>query len=143
MKKWARLYHHLSKGKTIKKGLKSLSYLSYLHSQLREKQEQLIRLKNCVSELDGLQSEFIQNQKLIKDPELTSTTWKGSLANKFMEVREVLSFSYENISQMQLNTAIMTIENEIESINTEIPSLQRSIAAERSRIEMEARKERG
>ncbi|MCM3169367.1 YwqH-like family protein [Peribacillus frigoritolerans] len=120
-----------------------MSYLSYLQSELREKQEQLIRLKNCVSELDGLQSEFIQNQKLIKDPELTSTTWKGSLANKFMEVREVLSFSYENISQMQLNTAIMTIENEIESINIEIPSLQRSIAAERSRIEMEARKERG
>ncbi|MFF5400504.1 hypothetical protein ACFY5J_24680 [Peribacillus butanolivorans] len=28
-----------------------------------------------------------------------------------MEVREVLSFSYENISQMQLNTAITTIEN--------------------------------
>ena len=143
MYKWARLYHHLVWGKTIKKGLKSLSYLSYLQSELREKQEQLIRLKNCVSELDGLQSEFIQNQKLIKDPELTLTTWKGSLANKFMEVREVLSFSYENISQMQLNTAIMTIENEIESINAEIPSLQRSIAAERSRIEMEARKERG
>jgi hypothetical protein len=142
MNKWARLYHHLVE-KTIKKGLESLSYLSYLQSELREKQEQLIRLKNCASELDGLQSEFIQNQKLIKDPELTSTTWKGSLANKFMEVREVLSFSYENISQMQLNTAITTIENEIESINAEIPSLQRSIAAERSRIEMEARKERG
>ncbi|MFD6440799.1 DUF5082 family protein [Peribacillus sp. NPDC060186] len=119
-----------------------MSYLSYLQSELREKQEQLIRLKNCASELDGLQSEFIQNQKLIKDPELTSTTWKGSLANKFMEVREVLSFSYENISQMQLNTAITTIENKIESINAEIQSLQRSIAAERSRIEMEARKER-
>ncbi|WP_185152116.1 YwqH-like family protein [Peribacillus simplex] len=119
-----------------------MSYLSYLQSELREKEEQLIRLKNCASELDGLQSEFIQNQKLIKDPELTPTTWKGSLANKFMEVREVLSFSYENISQVQLNTAITTIENKIESINAEIQSSQRSIAAERSRIEMEARKER-
>ncbi|MFI8492681.1 hypothetical protein ACIGC1_07185 [Peribacillus butanolivorans] len=48
-----------------------------------------------------------------------------------MEVREVLSFSYENISQMQLNTAITTIENTIESIDAEIQSLQRSIAAER------------
>ncbi|MFE4243454.1 hypothetical protein [Peribacillus butanolivorans] len=43
---------------------------------------------------------------------------------------------------MQLNTAITTIENKIESINAEIQSLQRSIAAERSRIEMEGIKER-
>ncbi|MEH6947111.1 DUF5082 family protein [Bacillus sp. JJ634] len=119
-----------------------MSYLSYLQSELREKQEQLIRLKNCVSELDGLQSEFIQNQKLIKDPELTSTTWKGTLANKFLEVREDISFSYKDISQTQLNTAITTIENKIESINAEIQSLQSSIAAEKARLEMEERKER-
>ena len=60
---------------------------------LSEKRDQAdIRLKNCVFELDGLQSEFIQNQKLIKDPELTSSTWKGELANEFLGVREDISF---------------------------------------------------
>jgi predicted nucleic acid-binding Zn-ribbon protein len=127
---------------TIKKGLKILSYLPYLQSQLSEKKEQLIRLKNCVTKLDDLQNEFIQNQKLVKDPELTSSTWQGTLANKFEEIREDLSFSFKDISQTQLNIALTTLENKIESINIEIQSLQNSIEAEKARIEMERRKER-
>lgn len=119
-----------------------MSYLSYLQSQLSEKKEQLIRLQNCVSKLDGLQSEFLQHQKLIKDPELTSTTWQGTLATKFEEIREDLSFSYKDISQTQLNNALTTIENKIEAIHAEIQSLQSSIAAEKARIEMERRRER-
>jgi hypothetical protein len=119
-----------------------LSYLAYLQSVLSEKRDQLIRLKNCVFELNGLQSEFIQNQKLIKDPDLTSSTWKGELANEFSGVREDISFSYKDIAQTQLNTAITTIENKIESINAEIQSLQSSIATEKARIEMEERRER-
>jgi paraquat-inducible protein B len=119
-----------------------LSYLSYLQSQLSEKKEQLIRLKNCVSKLDGLQTEFIQQQKLVKDPELTSTTWHGTLADKFENIREDLSFSYKDISQTQLNNVLTTIENKIESLQAEIQSLQNSIEAENARIEREKRQER-
>jgi paraquat-inducible protein B len=119
-----------------------MSYLAYLQSELSEKKDQLNRLKTCVSELDVLQSEFIQDQKLTKDPVLTATTWKGTLADKFENIREDLSYSYKDISQIQLDTAITTIENKIDSINAEIRSLQQSIEAEKDRIEREERKER-
>ncbi|WP_243291007.1 DUF5082 family protein [Bacillus sp. FJAT-47783] len=117
-----------------------MSYLSYLQAQLREKKEQLYRLKNCASKLDALQGEFFQNQKLINDPELTSTTWNGELANKFTYVREDLSLSYKELFETQLNTVIMTIEHKVTSIKIEIQTLESSIAYEKARIEMERKK---
>ncbi|MBD1380446.1 YwqH-like family protein [Metabacillus arenae] len=117
-------------------------YLSFLQSALAEKKEQLKRLKSCEAELDGLQNELNQNQKLAKDPELTSKTWKGTLSNQFEEVREALSFSYKHISHNQLNSVLTSIENKIEEIKAEIQSLESNIAAETARIEREKREER-
>ncbi|WP_257350760.1 DUF5082 domain-containing protein [Pseudalkalibacillus decolorationis] len=119
-----------------------MSYLTYLQSEVREKREQLERLNNCEAELENLQSEFIQKRSLTKDPELTSTTWKGNLANKFLQVREDVTYAYKDISQVQLDTALNTIENKIQEIRGQIESLHRSIASEKARIEREEREER-
>lgn len=119
-----------------------MSYLSYLQSELAEKKEQLERLKNCKSELDGYQVEFGQNNYLVKDPDLSATTWKGNLAEKFTDIREDMDAAYKDISGTQLDTAITAIENKIANIKAEIQSLQSAISAEIARIEREEREER-
>ncbi|MDQ0230659.1 prefoldin subunit 5 [Metabacillus malikii] len=116
--------------------------MSYLQSELAEKKEQLERLKSCATELDGYQAEFSQNQHLVKDPDLSGTTWKGNLADKFIDIREDMEGVYKDLSGYQLDTAITAIENKIATIKAEIQSLQVAISAEIARIEREEREER-
>jgi chaperonin cofactor prefoldin len=123
------------------RGLYTLSYLAYLQSELSEKREQLERLRSCRVKLDDLQSEFSHNQKLVKEPELTSVTWKGSLANKFNDIRDDADLAYKDIFTNQLDTSLSTIDHKIENLQAEIQSLQSSIYFEKGRIERE-RKER-
>lgn len=87
--------------------------------------------------LDDLQSEFSQYRKLVKEPELTSVTWKGSLANKFNDIREDVDLAYKDIFINQLDTSFSTIDDKIENLQAEIQSLQRSISFEKARIERE------
>ncbi|KAA0565855.1 DUF5082 domain-containing protein [Bacillus sp. CH30_1T] len=123
--------------------MKDVSYLSYLTSQLHEKKEQLIRLKNAYSSVNQLQGEFLRHQTSITHPELTSSTWQGTLARKFIEVREDVILSYKDMSQTQMDTAIMSIEDKISSIRSQIQSLEISIANEQERIERELIREEG
>ena len=87
--------------------------------------------------LDDLQSEFSQYRKLVKEPELTSVTWKGSLANKFNDIREDVDLAYKDIFINQLDTSFSTIDDKIENLQAEIQSLQRSISFEKAGIERE------
>ncbi|WLR41392.1 DUF5082 family protein [Bacillus carboniphilus] len=119
-----------------------MSYLSYLQSELSEKQQHLIRLKKTVTQLEQIQNEFRYNQKLIDAPDLSSQTWKGNLANQFLNIRDELVDSYNQLSQTDLNHAIDDIENKIADIKRNIHSLEIKIDRERERIEMERRKER-
>jgi septal ring factor EnvC (AmiA/AmiB activator) len=120
--------------------MKVLSYLSYLTSQLHEKREQIVRLRNSHSTLNALQGEFLQHQSSVTALDLTPTTWQGTLANAFTEIREDMLLSYKDLSHNQMDTAISTIEDKIASLRTEIQSLETSISNERARIEQEQRK---
>lgn len=117
-----------------------MSYLASLLSQLSEKQEQLSRLKICESELQNLQGEFRQNQKLVKEPQLTSATWEGNLADTFESIRKEADTSYKGISDTQLNGVLKDIADKILSLIQEIQLLESQIAAERARMESEESK---
>ncbi|MGE7602375.1 YwqH-like family protein [Peribacillus sp. NPDC097675] len=127
-------YHHSNK----LKGLKVLSYLTDLQSELTLKKQQVEKLKTCKNELDSLQGEFFQNERLVTDPHLSSKTWHGTLATDFTDVRESLELAYKDLSQSQMNAAITAIENKIMSLQSEITSLETRITAE---IERHAREE--
>ncbi|MGG3800180.1 YwqH-like family protein [Metabacillus fastidiosus] len=117
-----------------------MSYLASLLSQLSEKQEQLSRLKTCESELQNLQGEFRENQKLLKEPQLTSVTWAGDLADTFESIRKEADTSYKDISDTQLNAVLKDIADKILSLIQEIQLLEIQIAAERARMESEESK---
>ena len=108
---------------------RTLSSLSYLRALLAKRRAELARVNTCKTELSGLQNEFFLNQRLVKDPSLTATTWNGVLANKFEDIREDLHFSYQDISQTQLNSVLTAVENKIEWLIDEIESIKRRIAA--------------
>jgi prefoldin subunit 5 len=117
-----------------------MSYLSYLQSQLTEKKEQVNRLESSIRELEKIQNEFVHNRHSINDPELSSHTWKGQLANAFQEYREDLSLSYRDLYQLQLSEAITIFENKVTTLHYEIQTLQYNISQEVSRINEEKRK---
>ncbi len=124
------------------KGIERMSYLSYLQSEIAEKQVQLIRLQSSLTKLEGIQNEFFQNKQLIDTPELSPATWEGELANSFKNIREDMKLAYQNLSANQLNTAIITMENKAQYLRYEIQSLEMNITQERHRLEEEARERR-
>ncbi|WRP06296.1 DUF5082 family protein [Rossellomorea aquimaris] len=118
----------------------TLSYLSYLQSQLAEKKEQVNRLDSIIRELENIQNEFVHNRHSIEDPELSPHTWKGQLANAFQEVREDISLSYRDLYQFQLSESITIFENKVNTLHSEIQTLQYNISQEVARINEEKRK---
>lgn len=106
------------------------------------KKQQVEKLKTCKNKLDGLQGEFLQNERLVTDPQLSSKTWHGTLATDFNEVRENLGTAYKDLSHTQLNTALTTIENKIISLQSEITSLEFRITAEIERLAREEEEKR-
>jgi len=111
-----------------------------LQLQLAEKKEQVTRLETAIRELEVVQREFIQHQNDIKNPELSTKTWNGQLSNAFNEIRDDISLTFKDISQLQLTDSINRIENKVNTLHYEIGSLQDNISREISRIEAEKRK---
>ena len=106
-----------------------MSSLSYLRALLAKRRAELARVTTCQTELNGLENEFFLNEKLVKSPELSASTWYGALANKFEDIRDDLGLTYKDISQTQLNTILTAVENKIEWLKNEIESIKRRIAA--------------
>ncbi|MFC0190211.1 DUF5082 family protein [Fictibacillus aquaticus] len=104
--------------------------LSSLYALLRKKQEHLIRLNNCQSELAECQSDFQRNQHLCTKPELSAMTWEGVLAKQFDNLREngILS-AYEEIQGSQFQTVFSAIDTKKSQLHEEIRSIQESISA--------------
>ncbi|MGE7781069.1 YwqH-like family protein [Peribacillus sp. NPDC097264] len=119
-----------------------MSYLTELQSELTLKKQQVEKLKTCKHELDSLQGEFLQNERVVTKPALSSQTWHGTLATDFTEVREDLELAYKDLSQSQLNAAITAIENKIMSLQSEITSLETRITAEIERLAREEEEKR-
>ncbi|MDP4552889.1 DUF5082 family protein [Alkalihalobacillus macyae] len=119
-----------------------MSYLLQLQSTLTEKNEQLARLQTCVSKLNQLQDEFIHNRYLVDDPELTPSTWHGTLANSFNDIREDMKEAYNDLSTSQINTSRTTLEDKMTSLRIEIGFVETSITNEKQRLENEAKEKR-
>jgi hypothetical protein len=102
--------------------------LFYYYGLLRKKQEQLHRLQDCQSQLQGIKQEYLNYNHSIVTPELTSTTWQGSLSDKFEGIRtEGILGSYQDLASTQLSNAFSTISSKMSSLKSEIVSLKQSI----------------
>ena len=103
--------------------------LAYWYTLLHKKQNDLSRLQTCNGQLTGKQSEFSSNQHLMTKPELTSATWKGTLATRFDDIRiDGILSSYEEIQTTQFSRTFSTLIAKMEQIRLEIESIRATIA---------------
>jgi hypothetical protein len=110
--------------------------LAYYYSQLHKKQDEVRRLNACKASLSGKQSEFNENEYKCTEPELSASTWHGSLATAFDEIRDSgIHTSYIEIAGSQFTSVYNAISDKLSSLNTEIESIQRII----ENLEEEAR----
>ncbi|WP_218959100.1 DUF5082 family protein [Alkalihalophilus pseudofirmus] len=104
--------------------------LTGLYLSLRQKQDELARLRSCRTELMNCREDFYSNEHLCKSPSLSSVTWAGSLADRFENLREGgLVSSYRELPGSQLDTSLQTLSSKISQTEQEIISLQQSIVA--------------
>ena len=104
--------------------------LAYYYSLLRLKEEQLQRLQMCNGELKSCQQEFTHHERLVSEPELSTNTWNGTLAQTFDDRRATgMLTSYRDISTKQFNSAFTTLSDKIQQIQLEIISIKQTIAA--------------
>lgn len=103
--------------------------LAFYYALLAKKQRDLLRLETCESKLQMKQEEFNDNQSLMTEPPLTTTTWHGNWAQAFDDIREngVLA-SYIEIETTQFNTTFEALSTKIKEIKEEIERIQQIIA---------------
>ncbi len=103
--------------------------LGYYIALLAKKKEDLQRLTACQSSLQGKQSEFNTNEPKCLEPELTATTWQGTHADKFDDIRESgIHTSYVDISGSQFSNVFSAISAKISELIAEIASIEQIIA---------------
>ncbi|MFC4025268.1 DUF5082 family protein [Oceanobacillus longus] len=102
--------------------------LFYYYGLLREKREQLQRLQDCQSKLQGYKQEFSSFIGPIMNPELSTFTWQGTLAKKFEEIRmEGMLHSYTDIENNQFNEVFSMLSNKMQHLRSEIQSIEQTI----------------
>ena len=103
--------------------------LGYYYALLHKKQEELRRLIECQGLLTAKQGEFSENEYKCLEPELTTTTWFGTLATSFDDIRESgIHASYLEITGAQFAAVFSAISSKITSLIAEIASIQQTIA---------------
>ena len=107
--------------------------LAYYIALLKKKQEELRRLIACQSTLHGKQSEFQSHEQKCLEPELSATTWHGTLATAFQDIREAgIHAPYLEIAGTQFTNVFTAITNKINALIAEIASIEATIASLRA-----------
>lgn len=103
--------------------------LSYYYALLHKKQEELRRLIECQGSITEKQGQFSENEHKCMEPELTTTTWHGTLATSFDDIREAgIHTSFLEIVGAQFAAVFSAISSKITSLMAEIESIQQTIA---------------
>ncbi len=113
-----------------------------LQGTLLIKKQQLEQLKNCQTELEADKKEFDDSKDSIKKPELSPTTWQGSLADSFKNVRSDMKTAYNDICGKHLNEVFKQLKEKISSLNDDIDSLGKDISSLKTKIEKLEKEER-
>lgn len=100
----------------------------YWYMKLAEVKAKITRLNACQASLTGKQGEFQSNEPKCMDPELTPTTWHGTLATAFDEIREAgIHQPYLEIIGTQFGAVFAAIAAKIAELQAEIVSIQATI----------------
>ncbi|MER2008962.1 MAG: DUF5082 family protein [Psychrobacillus sp.] len=100
----------------------------YWYMKLAEVKAKIARLNACQASLTGKQGEFQSNEPKCKEPELTPTTWHGTLATAFDDIRESgIRQPYLEIIGTQFSAVFDAITAKLLELQAEIVSIQATI----------------
>ncbi|MGN9865474.1 YwqH-like family protein [Bacillus swezeyi] len=116
--------------------------LDIMKVDLSLKKEFLAELKACRTALKNDKTEFSDSKKMITEPELTSHTWQGSLAESFERIRKNMKASFHDIEGKQISDVLEKIDERIKALNGEIHSLGQEIRSLERKIEREKKEAR-
>lgn len=102
--------------------------ITYWYTKLAEVQMKINRLNECQSSLTGKQGEFQANEPKCMEPELTPTTWHGTLATAFDQIREAgIHQPYLDIIGSQFGDVFTAITAKIAELQAEMVSIRATI----------------
>ena len=103
--------------------------LAFYYALLAKKQSDLHRLETCGNKLQSKQGEFTNNQILMTEPSLSTTTWHGNWAQTFDDIRVngVLT-SYIEIETTQFSATFQALAAKIREIKEDIERIKQIIA---------------
>ncbi|CAI8754464.1 hypothetical protein CHCC14809_0606 [Bacillus licheniformis] len=116
--------------------------LDIMKVDLSMKKEFLAELKACRKELEKDKTEFSDSKKTITEPQLSSHTWQGSLADSFDRIRGLMKTAYNDISGKQLSDVLSKIDERIKSLQEDIHSLSQEVRSLEKKIENAKREAR-
>ncbi|MFN2746464.1 MULTISPECIES: YwqH-like family protein [unclassified Bacillus (in: firmicutes)] len=116
--------------------------LDIMKVDLSLKKEFLAELKACRAELKADKTEFSDSKKMITEPQLSSHTWQGSLADSFEQIRDLMKTAYNDISGKQLPDVLSKIDERIKTLQEDIHSLSQEVRSLEKKIEHEKREAR-
>lgn len=111
-----------------------MSDIASLVRMIAQRMEEIARLQTALQALNAKKVEFLQQERLCLEPNLTPSTRHGHHAQTFHHFRlGELKPSYQAIIHDQLTSTITQIENEIERLKRVVESLQIALAAARAK----------
>lgn len=103
--------------------------LGYYYALLRKKENEVERLIQCRSSLQGTQQEFYDNEEKCLEPPLSLNTFHGQHASDFQEIRESgIHQSFLDIAGNQFSRVFEAIADKIAQLRAEIAEIKRIIA---------------
>ncbi|HZW68607.1 MAG TPA: DUF5082 family protein [Pseudogracilibacillus sp.] len=124
------------------------SRIASAQMQMYDREEELRRLEEALSDLESNKSDFINKKVICLDPKFTSKTLHGSNADNLDDIREgQVQKSFLAIPEDQISNAIEIISDKITEVKERITDLENTISdlesrrqdllQERARVESE------
>ncbi|PLT30787.1 YwqH-like family protein [Peribacillus deserti] len=115
-----------------------VNLLSYYYGLIAQKEEEVRRLQDARTKLLGYKDELAGYRNLFFQPELSSNTWSGELAEGFESVRSTLQSAYDELKESQflhvflaIAAKISELQSQIQYYNSCIDSIRSDLALER------------
>ncbi|MGR9049152.1 YwqH-like family protein [Halobacillus faecis] len=118
--------------------MESLFYYNQLYDQ---KQDELRRLREAASRLQGFREELARQKKVCMEPELSPATWSGQLAGEFENIRmNGLLTQYRSIEGEQLMNALDAIQSKISGLQFDLYHYNQKITSLRYEMTLAEKK---
>lgn len=87
--------------------------ISMLEEQIANNNDEIARLEKSKVKIMSNQEDLGEKQTLTTEPDLTSETWEGNSADKFLEIRESIEQEFKSILDLQIEVLIDNISLKI------------------------------